>query len=416
MKSYKKFMTEQKGDTVVFTFGRFNPPTVGHEKLITAVETVAKNKGGDYFIYASMSQDPKKNPLDHGTKTAYLQKMFPKHKKSIMANTKSRTAIDVAVELFKKGYTNLIMVVGSDRVDDFKALITKYNGVEAKHGFYDYDSINVVSAGERDPDAEGVEGMSASKMRAAAVNGDFQSFRMGTPKSLSDADTKKLFNEIRKGMRLAIVREGKKWKEISFDLQEQKEITKLSKENELSFGNFTTQYLHTSPEAYNFFEEIINSMGSLSKRGEFYLKECLQTMNEFLELRNEWSKQKSINENDLYHMEGLAKKYVKFTENLNASHLDSSFIYKYLSEIRESLEWGLTKSLRKYVDDTPGMEETVQDQQYKVAKWMSNELDIAEDKSLDIVKRAMTLGIDPTTIQEKWSLLKPSITKMIKGV
>lgn len=416
MKSYKKFMTEQKGDTAVFTFGRFNPPTVGHEKLITAVETVAKNKGGDYFIYGSMSQDAKKNPLEHTKKMSYLKKMFPKHRNSIISNTKAKTAIDSAVELYGKGYTNLIMVVGSDRIDDFKKLLTTYNGVEAKHGFYDYDKIEVVSAGERDPDADGVEGMSASKMREAAVKGDFQTFRMGTPKSLSDNETKKLFNDIRKGLRLDVVREGTKWKNITFELQEQLEVFKLPKDSELSFGNYTTGYLHTSPEAYNFFEEIINSMGTFSKKGEFYLKESLSTMNEFLELREEWSKEKAINSQDLFYMESLAKKYIKFTENLNVDHLDSSFIYKYLSEIRETLEWGDTKSLRKYVEDTPHMTETAQDTQDRVAKWLSEELGISFDKSTDIVKRAMTLGIDPVTIQQKWSLLEPSITKMIKGV
>ena len=184
-------MTEKKGDTAVFTFGRFNPPTVGHEKLITAVQSVARQKGGDFFVYPSQSQDPKKNPLDRNTKIKYMKKMFTKFSRNIISSN-AKTALDVAVELYnKKKYTNLVMVVGSDRVQDFKKLLQTYNGEEKKHGFYDFDNIDVVSAGERDPDAEGVEGMSASKMRAAAVDGDFKSFRMGTPPSLSDADTKK---------------------------------------------------------------------------------------------------------------------------------------------------------------------------------------------------------------------------------
>ena len=199
MKTYQKFISEKRGDTVIFTFGRFNPPTVGHEKLITAVQSVAKSKGGDFFVYPSHSQDPKKNPLSQPQKIKYMKKMFPKYKRNIIAST-GKTALAIASELYSKGYTNLVMVVGSDRVQEFQRILDRYNGEDKAHGFYDYDKIEVVSAGERDPDAEGVEGMSASKMRAAAVAGDFKSFRMGTPKTLSDADTKKMFNDIRKGM------------------------------------------------------------------------------------------------------------------------------------------------------------------------------------------------------------------------
>lgn len=416
MKSYKKFITEQKGDTAVFTFGRFNPPTVGHEKLIIAVETVAKNKGGDYFIYASKSQDAKKNPLDHPTKIKYLQKMFTKHKSSIVGNTDSKTAIDVAVELYNKKYKNLVMVVGSDRVDSFKKLLTTYNGVDAKHGFYDFDSITVVSAGERDPDADGLEGMSASKMRKAAVDGDFSLFRGGVPKSLSDADTKKLFNDVRKGMRLEVIKEGKKWKDISFELNEEPEITSLPIDAEITFGNYTTSNLHTSPEAYYFFEEIVNSIGHLNKKQEFYLKESIMVMDEFLEIREEWMDKKKINKEDLYYIENLCKKFTKFSESLNVDYIQSSCIYKYVSEMRETLEWGNTASLRKYVEDTPGIEETSQDIEKRVSSWLSEELGITLSKSTEIVRRAMTLGIDPTTIQQKWSLLEPSISKMVKGV
>ena len=111
MKTYQKFITEKKGDTVVFTFGRFNPPTVGHEKLITAVQSVAKTRGGDFFVYPSHSQDPKKNPLDQTTKIKYMKKMFPKYRSNIAASS-GKTALHIASELYDKKYTTLVMVVG----------------------------------------------------------------------------------------------------------------------------------------------------------------------------------------------------------------------------------------------------------------------------------------------------------------
>ena len=167
-------LTEAKG-MVVFTFGRFNPPTTGHEKLIQKVASVAGTN--PYRIYPSQSQNQKKDPLPFALKVAYMRKMFPKYAKGIRADKNSKTAIDIAVKLYDEGYTDLVMIVGSDRVKEFSSLLTTYNGVEGKrHGFYKFNSIDVVSAGERDPDAEDVSGMSASKMRAAASLGDFKSF------------------------------------------------------------------------------------------------------------------------------------------------------------------------------------------------------------------------------------------------
>ncbi len=166
-------LTEAKGQ-IVFAFGRFNPPTTGHEKLISKVAQVSGSS--PYRIYPSFSQNPKKDPLPHTLKVAYMRKMFPKHARSIVADKDAKTAINVAVKLYDEGFRDLVMVAGSDRVKEFSSLLKTYNGVEGKrHGFYKFDRIDVVSAGERDPDAEGVEGMSASKMRAAAVDGDFDS-------------------------------------------------------------------------------------------------------------------------------------------------------------------------------------------------------------------------------------------------
>jgi hypothetical protein len=188
----KKLNLTEAPKTVAFTFGRFNPPTTGHEKLCDAVK---KANPSDYKIFASKSQNPKKDPLQYAKKIAYMKKSFPKHKRNIIVS-KSRNIFEILVEL--NSYENLIMVVGSDRVAEFEKIINEYNGVKARHGFYEYKTVQVLSAGERDPDAEGIEGMSASKMRAAAADSDFDSFKLGTP--LRDTDAKKLYFDVRKSM------------------------------------------------------------------------------------------------------------------------------------------------------------------------------------------------------------------------
>ena len=189
---------EARGDTAVFAWGRFNPPTTGHGKLIDATGKQQKNNAGSkMYIFSSHSQDPKKNPLPHSKKIAYMRKMFPKYAKSIIAN-KQKTLFQIAVFLYDEGHRAIVMVAGSDRVAEFEKLLNEYNGVESRHGYYGFDNIEVVSAGERDPDAEGIEGMSASKMRAAAVDGDFDSFEMGLPSTFKDG--KKLYQDVRKNM------------------------------------------------------------------------------------------------------------------------------------------------------------------------------------------------------------------------
>ena len=190
-----KSFLEAKGDTAVFTFGRFNPPTTGHEKLIDALaREQGKNSGAPMYVYPSHSQNPKKDPLPHNKKVAYMKKMFPKYKKNIKVS-RARNVFDIAVELHNKGHKAIVMVVGSDRVDEFANLLDKYNGVDGRHGFYGFDDIKVVSAGERDPDAEGVTGMSASKMRAAAGANEFDQFKLGLPKGFKDGE--KLFKDVR---------------------------------------------------------------------------------------------------------------------------------------------------------------------------------------------------------------------------
>jgi hypothetical protein len=177
--------------TVVF--GRFNPPTVGHEKLLKSAKRISA--GGDIKIYPSRSQDPKKNPLDPDIKVSYMKKMFPEFEETIINDKDMKTIFDVLVTANEDGYTSVNIVVGSDRQAEFENLAQKYNG-----DLYSFDQIRVISAGVRDADAEGVEGMSASKMRKAVLDDDFASFRRGTPKTLDDGETQALFNAVRQGM------------------------------------------------------------------------------------------------------------------------------------------------------------------------------------------------------------------------
>ena len=198
LKSLSK-ITEARGRHIAFTFGRFNPPTIGHEKLLNKV---AAQRADQYIIYLSRSEDSAKNPLAFREKVAVMKRMFPRHAGKI-AVSNSNKVFDILIELYKKKFTEITMVVGSDRVREFDTIIKRYNGDKNKHGYYNFDRISVVSAGERDPDAEGAMGMSASKMRAAAKKKDFTSFKKGLPRNFSLKNSETLFKLVRRGMNLA---------------------------------------------------------------------------------------------------------------------------------------------------------------------------------------------------------------------
>lgn len=197
MRSFSEF-SEEKTQPIIFTFGRFNPPTVGHLKLLDKVSSVAgKDK---YLIFSSHSNDPKKNPLVYKDKISAMRKLFPKHARSI-TDTKQKTIFEILTHLYDSGYTKITLVVGSDRINEFDKLLKKYDGVKGRHGYYTFpEGIDIVSSGDRDPDSDGVSGMSASKMRAAAADEDLKSFMKGLPKGY--ADSAKLFNMVRAGMNL----------------------------------------------------------------------------------------------------------------------------------------------------------------------------------------------------------------------
>lgn len=210
IKGFNEYITEAKTEAF-FVFGRFNPPTNGHEKLFDKLKSAAGSN--TYRVYASKSNDPKKNPLQFKDKIKFLRKMFPKHARNIMADADVRTALDIVVKLYDQGFTSVTMIAGSDRVTEFETLLNKYNGEKNRHGFYQFENgIKVVSAGERDADADDVSGMSASKMRAAASDNDLDTFSKGMPNGYKGA--KDLFNAIRKGMGLKEARMHRKHVEL----------------------------------------------------------------------------------------------------------------------------------------------------------------------------------------------------------
>ena len=188
---------EDIGDLTV-VFGRFNPPTIGHQKLLDAAKKAAGK--GRLKIYPSRSQDKKKNPYDPDEKVNVMRQMFPDHAENIVNDPNSRTIFDVLKQGHDDGHSSVKIVVGADRVKEFAKLSGDYNGK-----LYDFSGVEIVSAGDRDPDAEGVEGMSASKMRKAAVDNDFNTYRTGIPKNIDDKTAKMMMNNLRKKMQ---VKEG----------------------------------------------------------------------------------------------------------------------------------------------------------------------------------------------------------------
>jgi hypothetical protein len=184
-----------KTESLTIAFGRFNPPTIGHKVLLDAVAEVAGKD--EYRIYPSRTNDKKKNPLDPDTKVAVMQKMFPEYAENIINDPNSKTIFDVLKQAHEEGFSAINIVVGSDRQSEFEKLANQYNG-----DLYEFSEINVLSAGDRDPDSEGVDGMSASKMRKAAAEKDFKTFKKGIPNTLTDKEIKELYNLVRTSMNL----------------------------------------------------------------------------------------------------------------------------------------------------------------------------------------------------------------------
>jgi len=205
--SFSQFLVEEE-KTVYFTFGRLNPPTIGHEMLLNKLARAAgKNP---YKIYLSKSSDPKKNPLSYNDKIKFARKMFPKHARQIIKNNKMKTVMDIASALFAEGYINIVMAGDGERSREFDILLNKYNGVKGRHGFYNFKSIKFVNVGERNDSSDDIDGVSATKQRNSVKNNDFVAFTQGLPKSMSNSDAKQLFNAVRKGMGLKEAKEFKR--------------------------------------------------------------------------------------------------------------------------------------------------------------------------------------------------------------
>jgi hypothetical protein len=198
---------------VVVVFGRFNPPTIGHEKLLKRAAKEAEKRGYELRIYPSRSQDAKKNPLTPQMKISYMRQMFPDYADSIIDDKGAKTIFNVLTGANEEGHTNMIIMVGADRLGEFQGLSHKYNGE-----LYNYDQLEVVSAGDRDPDSDDVTGMSASKLRLAAAEGDFVKFAKGVPDTLGKMEKKELFNVLRRSMN---IEEGTEVWEIAPKLDEE---------------------------------------------------------------------------------------------------------------------------------------------------------------------------------------------------
>ena len=195
-------------DTLTVVFGRFNPPTKGHEKLLQQAEKAAA--GGDLKIYPSRTRDNKKNPIDPDMKVSYMRKMFPDYEEQIINDPEMRSIFHVLVTAAEEGYTGINIVVGADRLGEFENLATKYNG-----DLYNFKEIKTISAGPRDDDAEGVEGVSSSKQRKAVMDDDYQAFKRGLPSGMDDADGQALFDAVRTGLSQ---KKDKKSKEVEEEI------------------------------------------------------------------------------------------------------------------------------------------------------------------------------------------------------
>ena len=189
--------------TLTLAFGRFNPPHAGHQQLMDIAAASAQDEeGGEYIIVPSRSQDPKKNPLDPNIKVSVMRQMFPQHSENIVNDNANRTIFDVLKKAHNDGFTNVRIVAGQDRVKEFDKLSQNYNGQ-----LYQFDNIEIASSGDRDPDSDGVEGLSSSRMRLAAAEGDFKTFRAGLPEGIGRKEAMEFFDTVRQTMNVKDMKE-----------------------------------------------------------------------------------------------------------------------------------------------------------------------------------------------------------------
>ena len=350
MKSFLEIIEEAKqGEKhAVMTFGRMNPPTTGHLKVIDKVKDVASKVGGSHHVIVSHSQDTKKNPLSGEQKVKHLKRYSPGT--NVESSSKEHPSIfHHASNLYKKGVTHLHVVVGSDRVKEFRDSINKYNGISGKHGHYKFHKITVHSAGQRDPDAEGSEGMSGTKMREHAKNKNFGEFRKGVPAHVSDAHTKELMHDTRKGMGLHESADHGRFKAIfvtggpgsgkDIIIREAIPSTKIVELNLIQARDYLADKQKLSEKTTDYRREAIRNRGPLIINGPAddnekitYIKEELEelgyeTMMVFVNTTDEASKERnsllnrmmveSIRHDKWEKSQQVARQYEKMYGNFN---------------------------------------------------------------------------------------------------
>ena len=386
IEGFSKFL-EAKQKTAVFSFGRLNPPTIGHQKLLQKIIQTSRKENGYACLFVSISQDAKKNPLSASKKITYIKKMFPKEARQIQIKD-SHTVLDALVELNDK-YDRLVMVVGSDRVGDFKSLLKKYNGIDSQHGYYKYEDIQIVSAGERDPDAEGATGMSASKMRAAAASSDYDSFALGLPSTFTDGQ--RLYKDIRLAMN------------IKEQLKPFKPVAEMNS-NEFVREQYFQNLIYNIGDWVK--DVKTGVIGEVVKRGTNYVT----LVQEDFTLHKVWLE-------DAQSMEKQHKKLPEAVNFLKNRNLWEKLQRERLPSKKETgekedshkKEWG-TKSLTDRCKRiTPG--ETVKESKESLKKFASK-FKIPSNVATAIWKKLAHAGIDPLEIQKYSVLLTTYINLM----
>jgi len=316
MKSFLELVQEAESSQKhhVMTFGRMNPPTTGHLKLINKVKEVADKNNASHTVVVSHSQDSKKNPLSSEQKVKHLKRYSPDT--NFKSSSKEHPSIfHHAAEAHRNGVTHLHVVVGSDRVREFRDSLNKYNGVKGKHGYYNFQKITVHSAGHRDPDAEGSTGMSGTKMREHAKNKNFGEFRKGVPDHVSDKHAKELMHDTRKGMGLHEAHDHGQFKAIfvtggpgsgkDIVIREAIAESKIVELNFVQARDYLSDKQKLSEKTSDFRREAIRKRGPLIINGPAddvekmsYIKEELEelgydTMMIFVNTTNEVSKERN---------------------------------------------------------------------------------------------------------------------------
>ena len=363
MKTLKELLSKTTGkkQPVVFAFGRFNPPAYGHQKLIERVLTISKRVKGIPILYISATQDKKKNPLDVKQKIKVIKAIYKSKIQINAATGRERTFMEILKNRFDKKYTDVYMIAGSDRVAEFKKLINKYNGKD-----YNFDTVNVVSAGERDPDAEGVSGISASKMREFAASNDYNSFRQGVMKGTKEKDAMKLFKDLKDKMG---VREDML---APIDNEEQKIIRENYHNNEIFNLN---EYVENVKD---------KTIGKIIKRGPNYIQYEMEDGG----IKKAWLEDlvpcESVN-TDL-QVEEVDKKKLVLQKNADKLMDFKSFD----EEIKEEteLDEGRMKDLHMYI------------QQKKSAEWIAKKMKL-DVKTVKSLMSSIKYEYDPDKDKEK---------------